>query len=231
MSRKLQQSSSSLQERHDQWMTKYDKVYKDDAEKEKRFKIFKDNVEYIESFNAVNNKPYMLSVNHLADLTLGEFKASRNGYKKRSLEFTTTSFKYEYVTDIPEAIDWRIKGAVTPIKDQGQCGQRYKLHHPSSAPRLCMHVCPLEELLAYDYPRIFRITLLASPPSTPGMPFVLSKSCLAPNQPWIFRWFNKLQQLTPLASNYLQLSYKLPSLITVAFNCLHKVLHFFTIET
>ncbi|GAU44454.1 hypothetical protein TSUD_93080 [Trifolium subterraneum] len=122
MSRKLQQSSSSLQERHEQWMTKYDKVYKDDAEREKRFMIFKDNVEFIESFNAANNKPYKLSVNHLADLTLEEFKASRNGYKKRSLEFTTTSFKYENVTDIPEAIDWRTKGAVTPIKDQGQCG-------------------------------------------------------------------------------------------------------------
>jgi KDEL-tailed cysteine endopeptidase len=122
MSRKLQQSSSSLQERHEQWMTKYDKVYKDDVEKEKRFMIFKNNVEYIESFNAANNKPYKLSVNHLADLTLEEFKASRNGYKKRSLEFTTTSFKYENVTAIPTAIDWRVKGAVTPIKDQGQCG-------------------------------------------------------------------------------------------------------------
>jgi KDEL-tailed cysteine endopeptidase len=131
MSRTLQQSSSSLQERHEQWMTKYDKVYKDDVEKEKRFMIFKNNVEYIESFNAANNKPYKLSVNHLADLTLEEFKASRNGYKKRSLEFTTTSFKYENVTAIPTAIDWRVKGAVTPIKDQGQCGKinNSKQHH------------------------------------------------------------------------------------------------------
>jgi KDEL-tailed cysteine endopeptidase len=131
MSRTLQQSSSSLQERHEQWMTKYDKVYKDDVEKEKRFMIFKNNVEYIESFNAANNKPYKLSVNHLADLTLEEFKASRNGYKKRSLEFTTTSFKYENVTAIPPAIDWRVKGAVTPIKDQGQCGKtnNSKQHH------------------------------------------------------------------------------------------------------
>ncbi|XP_061368850.1 senescence-specific cysteine protease SAG39-like [Gastrolobium bilobum] len=119
MSRKLHEPS--LRERHEQWMAKYGKVYQDAAEKEKRFMIFKDNVEFIESFNAAANKPYRLSVNHLADLTIEEFKASRNGFK-RPHEFTTTSFKYENVTAIPATIDWRIKGAVTPIKDQGQCG-------------------------------------------------------------------------------------------------------------
>ncbi|XP_058735273.1 senescence-specific cysteine protease SAG39-like [Vicia villosa] len=126
MSRNLQSSSllSSLEKRHEQWMTEYGKVYIDDAEKDKRFMIFKDNVEFIESFNAANNKPYKLSVNHLADLTLEEFKASRNGYKKRSTttQLTSTSFKYEDVTSVPSSVDWRVKGAVTPIKDQGQCG-------------------------------------------------------------------------------------------------------------
>ena len=128
MSRKLYESPS-LQERHEQWMEEHGKVYEDAIEKQKRFMIFKDNVEFIESFNAANNKPYKLSINHLADLTLEEFKASRNGYKM-SREFTTTSFKYENVTAIPEAIDWRVKGAVTPIKDQGQCGKiNYKQYH------------------------------------------------------------------------------------------------------
>ena len=126
MPRKLHQTS--LRERHENWMAEYGKMYKDAAEKEKRFQIFKDNVEFIESFNAAGNKPYKLGVNHLADLTLEEFKDSRNGLK-RTHEFSTTTFKlngfkYENVTDIPEAIDWRVKGAVTPIKDQGdQCGK------------------------------------------------------------------------------------------------------------
>ncbi|KAG5020743.1 hypothetical protein AAZX31_06G256400 [Glycine max] len=125
MPRKLHQTA--LRERHENWMAEYGKIYKDAAEKEKRFQIFKDNVEFIESFNAAGNKPYKLGVNHLADLTLEEFKDSRNGLK-RTYEFSTTTFKlngfkYENVTDIPEAIDWRVKGAVTPIKDQGdQCG-------------------------------------------------------------------------------------------------------------
>nr|KYP67745.1 Thiol protease SEN102 family [Cajanus cajan] len=111
-----------MRERHEQWMGEYGKVYKDAAEKEKRFLIFKDNVEFIESFNAVGNKLYKLGVNHLADLTVEEFKASRNGLKRPRELSTTTSFKYENVTAIPAAIDWRQKGAVTPIKNQGQCG-------------------------------------------------------------------------------------------------------------
>src|ERR1044072_5528285 len=123
VSRKLHETeTSSLREIHEQWMEKYDRVYKDAAEKEKRFQIFKNNVEFIESFNAAANKLYKLGVNHLADLTIVEFKASRNGLK-RSHEFVTTTFKYENVTDIPAALDWREKGAVTPIKDQGQCGK------------------------------------------------------------------------------------------------------------
>ncbi|KAK2444796.1 hypothetical protein QL285_015795 [Trifolium repens] len=54
------------------------------------------------------------------------------------------------------------------------------------------------------------------------MPSVLSKSCLAPNQPWNFMWFHKLQHQTLLVSNYLDYSHKLPSLITVACTCLPK---------
>ncbi|KAK2414127.1 hypothetical protein QL285_036757 [Trifolium repens] len=61
------------------------------------------------------------------------------------------------------------------------------------------------------------------------MPSVLSKSCLAPNQPWNFRWFHKLQHQTLLVSNYLQQSHKLPSLIIVAFNCIPEDLPSFAL--
>ncbi|KAG5047283.1 hypothetical protein JHK86_016689 [Glycine max] len=119
MSRNLHEASMS--ERHEQWMKKYGKVYKDAAEKQKRLLIFKDNVEFIESFNAAGNKPYKLSINHLADQTNEEFVASHNGYKYKG-SHSQTPFKYGNVTDIPTAVDWRQNGAVTAVKDQGQCG-------------------------------------------------------------------------------------------------------------
>ncbi|KAL5576564.1 hypothetical protein UlMin_018263 [Ulmus minor] len=113
----------SMQERHEQWMASYGRSYKDDAEKELRFNIFKDNVEFIESFDKAGNRRYKLSINEFTDQTNEEFQASRNGYiRSSSSSPTVTSFKYENVAAVPSSMDWRKKGAVTPVKDQGQCG-------------------------------------------------------------------------------------------------------------
>ncbi|KAF5948240.1 hypothetical protein HYC85_014197 [Camellia sinensis] len=118
-SRSLQEES--MYERHEQWMTSFGRVYKDTAEKEERFKIFKANVEMIESFNKASNKPYKLGVNQFADLTNEEFKL-RNRFKSHVCTAAKQLFKYENVTAVPATMDWRKKGAVTPVKDQGQCG-------------------------------------------------------------------------------------------------------------
>ncbi|KAL0002095.1 hypothetical protein SO802_015876 [Lithocarpus litseifolius] len=58
MSRTLQ---DEMYERHEQRMDHYGRVYKDTIEKEQRYKIFKENVAYIESFNNAANKPYKLN--------------------------------------------------------------------------------------------------------------------------------------------------------------------------
>ncbi|XP_021828650.1 senescence-specific cysteine protease SAG39-like [Prunus avium] len=116
------QDASSMHGRHEEWMARYGRVYTDNEEKEKRFKIFKENVAYIESSNADASKPYKLRVNQFTDLTNEEFIASRNRFKGHECSTKTTSFKYENVASVPATMDWRKKGAVTPIKDQGQCG-------------------------------------------------------------------------------------------------------------
>ncbi|XP_010906194.2 senescence-specific cysteine protease SAG39 [Elaeis guineensis] len=113
----------TMAERHEQWMIRHGRVYKESAEKERRFQIFKANVEFIESFNAGNSK-YKLGVNQFADLTNEEFKAMRNGLKPSGVKTSkaTSVFRYANVTAVPTRMDWRTKGAVTPIKDQGDCG-------------------------------------------------------------------------------------------------------------
>jgi len=47
-----------------------------DSEKEMRFKLFKQNVEFIESFNSGGNWAYKLRIN--------EFRDTHNGYKRSS---------------------------------------------------------------------------------------------------------------------------------------------------
>ena len=115
---------ASLVERHEQWMAQYGRNYVDNAEKKKRFKIFKENAKFIDKFNNEENHTYKLNVNEFADLTNEEFIASRIGYKIPTLRSSpkTTTFKYKSLTKIPMSMDWREKGAVTSIKNQGSCG-------------------------------------------------------------------------------------------------------------
>ncbi|KAL2494715.1 Senescence-specific cysteine protease SAG12 [Forsythia ovata] len=115
---------ASMVERHEQWMGQYGRVYNDNAEKAMRYRIFKENVEYIETFNKAGTRHYKLGINQFADLTNKEFQASRNGYKLSSNQNApkASSFRYENVTAVPSSMDWRKKGAVTGVKDQGQCG-------------------------------------------------------------------------------------------------------------
>nr|CAD1824013.1 unnamed protein product [Ananas comosus var. bracteatus] len=49
-------STTSVRRMHEQWMAQHGRVYKDAAEKERRFRIFKANVEYIESANRAGNR-------------------------------------------------------------------------------------------------------------------------------------------------------------------------------
>ncbi|CAH2040864.1 unnamed protein product [Thlaspi arvense] len=119
---------ASMAEKHELWMAKYGRAYKDSAEKEERFEIFMDNVQFIESFNRAANRSYKLSINHFADLTNDEFKAFRNGHKHISSHLNPSNsmpFRYEDSAAEPSAVDWRKKGVVTAIKDQGTCKKGY----------------------------------------------------------------------------------------------------------
>lgn len=152
MCRELKEESSML-ERFEQWMEKYGRVYASAADKETRFKIFTDNVDYVESFNSAGNKPYKLSINGFADQTNQEFMASNFGYKKPSgSETRTRSFKYENFTDIPTSMDWREKGAVTAIKDQGPCGNypEENINQFHTHTLTLLHIVVFKSLLAVE---------------------------------------------------------------------------------
>ena len=96
------------------------------AEKAQRLEVFKANVVFIESVNAGTDK-FWLEANQFADITDDEFRATHTGYKASvgGNKGRKTGFRYANVRldALPTFMDWRTKGAVTPIKDQGQCGK------------------------------------------------------------------------------------------------------------
>ncbi|CAK9196881.1 unnamed protein product [Sphagnum troendelagicum] len=105
------------------WLHKHEKSYESVLEMHHRFTIFKDNLRYINSHIVQHKTSHWLGLNNLADLTHEEFKARYFGILPPGVKRLrrTENFMYANV-HAPASLDWRAKGAVTPVKDQGNCG-------------------------------------------------------------------------------------------------------------
>lgn len=64
---------------------------------------------------------YKLGLNQYADMPSGEFRKMMNGYK-RGTPRNSVNIHVESNETLPASVDWRTKGAVTGVKNQGQCG-------------------------------------------------------------------------------------------------------------
>jgi len=104
------------------FMTTYNKQYKNAAETAQRFEIFKNNKARIAQLNQQGAGRTKFAINKFADLTKEEFKASRLSkvHAQRTPDMPVADDLD--VSAIPDSFDWRDKGAVTAVKDQGQCG-------------------------------------------------------------------------------------------------------------
>ena len=103
------------------WAAAHGRAYSR-TERRVRAAVFAANVAAIDAHNnAVPPPSWTMGVNQFSDLTGAEFKAAfTGGYKASPLR--VTSADAADATAAPAAIDWRDKGAVTPVKDQKQCG-------------------------------------------------------------------------------------------------------------
>jgi len=107
----------------------HEKNYASAEEETSRRAIFEANLAKIRTHNLeadLGIHTYTMGMNKYGDLTHEEFKKQMNGLKMSvkvdTSDFDRHTFLAPSVDDLPASVDWRKKGYVTPIKDQGQCG-------------------------------------------------------------------------------------------------------------
>jgi len=115
----------------EEFKTLYSKKYISIEEENRRFAIFTSNMKRYELKNR-KTPSAKFGMNPFADQTLEEFRSEKVPQKygkeglaqsclSKGVTFDETHYK-NLARAIPTSWDWRTKGVVSPVKDQGQCG-------------------------------------------------------------------------------------------------------------
>merc|ERR1719330_1222090 len=115
-----------MNKRWEAWKAEFEKQYNSLDEEKVRFQIFETNVAFIDETNSQPSMTYELGLNQFTDLTREEFLANHTGFKRPENPFGAATYLGRHVSSedemLVDSVDWRDKGAVTPVKDQGTCG-------------------------------------------------------------------------------------------------------------
>lgn len=108
------------------FVAQYRRVYGSLQEEANRFKIFESHYNYIVAENAKSTS-YFLVINEFADQPPEEFNSTHFGMKapptgKLWAGLPNLGRDFYSGAPLPKSIDWTLKGAVTPVKNQGTCG-------------------------------------------------------------------------------------------------------------
>ncbi|EDO36727.1 predicted protein [Nematostella vectensis] len=106
------------------WKLFHTKKYTTVTEEGARKAIWRDNLKKIQKHNAEGHS-FTLAMNHLGDLTQDEFRYFYTGMRSHYSNYTKkqgSAFLAPSHVQVPDTVDWRKEGYVTPVKNQGQCG-------------------------------------------------------------------------------------------------------------
>jgi C1A family cysteine protease len=106
----------------DDWRKAFGKIYSSQDELQHRTRIFSANLDLIRHHNN-GSSTFRMGVNQFTDLNHSEFKARIVPAKFPSPDAPHNTKWLPITDDLTTAtIDWRTKGAVTPVKNQAKCG-------------------------------------------------------------------------------------------------------------
>jgi cathepsin L len=115
-------AAADLRQEFVEYMTTFNKEYTTE-EVSLRYGAFVSNMKSIQEHNA-RGESWVAGVNKFTDLSPEEFSATYLGYKHRENDYMRS--KNLHVAPkgqvLADSLDWRSKNAVTPVKDQAQCG-------------------------------------------------------------------------------------------------------------
>jgi len=115
-------AASSPESLFEEFGAKMGRVYASAEERQHRFAIFKENLVYIAEMKVLDPHAVHSHISPFADWTVQEF-AARNTLKPHLMDSSEANRDEQHdVSALPDSFDWVAKGAVNPVKNQGQCG-------------------------------------------------------------------------------------------------------------
>ncbi|OCT66469.1 cathepsin S [Xenopus laevis] len=110
------------------WVKTHQKIYKDAEEERARRTIWEETLKFITVHNLEHSlglHTYEVGMNHLGDMTVEEFTATMKGFQASDDPVPNVMYVPQEGVKPPEAIDWRERGYVTKVMDQGDCKSCY----------------------------------------------------------------------------------------------------------
>jgi cathepsin L len=115
-------SAVSVQDSFNSWMGVHSKQYKSNEEYQHRLNVYRSNLAIVEDHNR-RNLGFTLAMNMFADLSNEEFRQLYLQPVFNASQLIQTNIHNDVdVSVTAPTVDWRTKGAVTNVKNQGQCG-------------------------------------------------------------------------------------------------------------